>query len=159
MSTPGWRTLAHVCIDPLPADWRDELATMLGSRPRRIGAWAELALYGASLCLRAAGEPQLPAGALLRVASLGGPMEATRAIAQQARSGLPMPFSFMQSQPSQMLAALSQHLRWQGDARLAMSRDRALTLQLAQLESGPQGLLIGWVEADTCTEWWRLVPA
>jgi hypothetical protein len=154
----GWRTLAHVMVDPLPVDWRDQLATRLGQRPRRIGPWAELALYGARLCLDAAQEPALPAGAQLRVASLNGPVSATRAVAEQARAGLPLPFSFMQSQPSQMLAALSQHLAWQGDARFTLCRDRQAVLQLAQAESGPSGLFIGWVEDGRRSEWWRLAP-
>jgi hypothetical protein len=153
-----WRTLAHVVVDPLPADWRDRLAERLGQRPRRIGPWAELALYGARLCLDSAQEPALPAGAQLRVASLSGPMAATRTIAEQARLGLPMPFAFMQSQPSQMLAALSRHLAWQGDARFTLCRDQAAVLALAQQESGAAGLLLGWVEEDRRTEWWRMVP-
>ena len=154
----GWRTLAHVAVDPLPADWREQLATRLGQRPRRIGPWAELALYGARLCLDAAQEATLPAGAQLRVASLNGPIGATRAVAEQAGVGLPLPFSFMQSQPSQMLAALSQHLAWQGDARFTLSRDPQAVLQLAQAECGPGGLLIGWVEDGRRSEWWRLAP-
>ncbi|MET0334901.1 MAG: hypothetical protein ABW190_11565 [Rhizobacter sp.] len=148
---------AHVKVDPLPADWREQLAQRLGTRPRRIGHWAELALYGARSCLDAAGEAQLPAGASLRVVGTGGPMVATRAVAEQAGAGLPMPFSFMQSQPSQMLAAVSQHLGWQGDARFVLSRDAAASLQLAQLESGPAGLLIGTVDEDRCTQWWRYI--
>ena len=151
-----WRTLAHVVVDPLPADWRDRLAQRLGQRPRRIGAWAELALYGARLCLDAAGETTLPAGALLRVASLRGPLAVTRAIAEQARNGLPMPFAFMQSQPSHMLAALSQHLAWQGDACFTLCRDKDAVMRLARLECGAAGMLIGWVEEDQRAEWWRL---
>ena len=154
-----WHTLAHVVVEPLPADWRDQLAQRIGQRPRRIGAWAELALYGARLCLDAAKEEALPAGAHLRIASLSGPRSATHAIVEQARSGLPMPFTFMQSQPSQMLAAVSQHLAWQGDARFTLCRDRQDLLQLAQLESQAAGLLIGWVEEDLSTEWWRLRPS
>jgi hypothetical protein len=65
----------------------------------------------------------------------------------------------MQSQPSPMLAALSQHLGWQGDARFTLSRDPQALLQLAQGECSDQGLLIGWVEEDRRSEWWRLVPA
>ena len=95
----------------------------------------------------------------LRVASLSGTVGATRTIAEQARTSLPMPFTFMQSQPSQMLAALSQHLAWQGDARFILCRDPRATLQLAQLECGAAGMLFGWVEEDRCTEWWRLLPA
>lgn len=146
---------AHVVFDPLPADWRDQLARRLGTRPRRIGGWAELALFGARLCLDAAQEEQLPTGALLRVVGVHGPMEATRVVAEQATQGLPLPFTFMQSQPSQTLAALSQHLGWQGDARYVLSRDAHATLQLAQLEAGPTGFLIGTVTEDHRTEWWR----
>lgn len=155
----AWHTHAHVLVDPLPADWREQLAAHLGRRPRRIGAWAELALYGARLCLDAAHEQTLPAGAQLRVASLIGPLDAVRAMTEQAKTGLPMPFTFMQSQPSQMLAALSLYLAWQGDARFTLCRDKQAALQLAQQECGPAGMLFGWVEEDQRTEWWRLTPA
>lgn len=158
MSAP-WRLLAHVVAAPPPADWREQLVQRIGTRPRRIGPWAELALYGARRCLDEAGEAVLPAGASLRVASVGGTMDATRVIAQQSLTGLPLPFDFMQSQPSQMLAALSQHLGWQGDARFVSTRDEPATLGLAQLESGPAGLLFGWVEAGQRSEWWRFAPA
>lgn len=154
-----WQTRAHVVVDPLPADWRHQLAQRLGQRPRRIGAWAELAIYGARLCLDTAGEATLPAGALLRVASLRGPLAVTRAIAERARSSLPLPFSFMQSQPSHMLAALSRHLAWQGDARFTLCRDKAAVLRLAALECAPAGVLIGWVEEEQRVEWWRGVPS
>lgn len=158
VATGQWHTRAHVVLDPLPPDWRARLAQRLGERPRRVGAWAELALYGALSCLDAAHEEALPAGALLRVGSLSGPLMAARAATQQAMSGLPMPFTFMQSQPSQMLAALSRHLAWQGDARYIVSRDRDALQQLALQESGAAGLLFGWVEEDRSTEWWRFVP-
>lgn len=146
---------SHVVLDPLPTDWRDQLARRLGTRPRRIGGWAELALFGARLCLDAAQEEQLPPGALLRLVGVHGPMGATRVVAEQATQGLPLPFTFMQSQPSQTLAALSQHLGWQGDARYVLSRDAHATLQLTQLEAGPSGFLIGTVAEDLRTEWWR----
>ena len=153
----SWRTIAHINVDPLPSDWREQLTTRLGQRPRRIGQWAELALYGARLCLDAAHEPVLPSGVQLRVASLSGPLQASHSIVEQARTGLPRPFTFMQSQPSQMLAALSQHLAWQGDARFTVCRDTQAVMQLAQLESGAGGLLIGWVEENSRTAWWRMV--
>ena len=157
MST--WHVSAHVVIDPLPAGWRDRLAERLGQRPRRIGPFAELALYGARSCLDAAKETALPAGTALRIGSRLAPMAAARTIAEQSRTGLPMPFAFMQSQPSQLLAALSQHLAWQGDARFALCQDAATALQLAQQDAGAaQGLLVGWIEEDLRTEWWRLIP-
>lgn len=155
----GWRTTTHPRA--LPADWHARLCERLGQRPRRLGGWAELALYGARACLDAAGEDSLPHGALLVVASLRGAVDATRAaIAQTAASGLPKPFTFLQSQPSQMLAALCQHLRWDGDARFMLTRDRATLERLALLESGPGGVLLGWVDEgpQAGSEWWRLVP-
>jgi hypothetical protein len=156
----GWQVVANVAVDPLPADWRDQLAKRLGERPRRLGSWTELALFGALRCLDAAGETALPPGALLRVASMTGPRQATEAlIAQSASTGLPMPFSFMQSQPSQMLSALAKPLNWSGDARFVLARDPASLLALARRESGPDGVLIGWVEEDKATSWWRLLPA
>lgn len=155
----GWQVRAQVAIDPLPADWREQLAARLGERPRRLGSWTELAMLGALRCLDAAFEPTLPPGTLLRVASLSGPRQATQALIQQAATtGLPMPFSFMQSQPSQMLSALARPLGWSGDARFVLARDPVALLALARRESGPDGALIGWVEEDLATRWWRLVP-
>ncbi len=158
MSPTRWQTQAHVSVDPLPPFWRDQLADRLGCRPRRIGQWTELAVYGALLCLDAALELQLPADASIRVASLSGPRVATHDIIEQARTGVPMPFSFMQSQPSQMLAAISRYLKWQGDASFSVCRNRQMVIQLAQQECGAAGALIGWVEEDQATEWWRIRP-
>lgn len=157
---PGWRTAAHAEVDPAAGDWRAELAARLGQRPRRVGPWAELALLGALRCLDTAGETALPGGAALRVASLGGPRHAFEAIAGQARAQqLPRPFDFMQCQPSHALATLSQALRWQGDARFVLGRDRGALLRLALLECGAGGLLFGWVEEDRTSAWWRILPA
>ena len=154
----AWHISAHVVVDPLPADWRERLAERLGQRPRRIGPFAELALYGARLCLDAAEETTLPIGTALRIGSRLAPMAAARAIAEQSRTGLPMPFNFMQSQPSQMLAALSQQLAWQGDARFALCQDAHSALQLAQQDAdASNGLLIGWIEEGQRTEWWRMI--
>lgn len=163
MSTPTWRTVAHVVAHPPPDDWRDALATRLGRRPRRVGLWTELAMYGARACLDAAGEAALPAGARLRVTSQRGAWEATRAGLAQLDAGLPMPFTFMQSQPALMLAEVGRCLDWQGDASFMLCRDLACPLALSQLGAGPGGLLFGVVEeaygdAPPRTEWWRLVP-
>jgi len=159
---PGWRALARFTADPAPPAWREALAERLGERPRRIGLWAELALYGARGCLDAAGEATLAAGACLRVASTSGARSATHAAAAQAHAGVLMPFGFMQSQPSQMLAALGQHLGWQGDAAFFAVRDTGLLLRMACREAGPAGLLFGVVEDEQGdvlrTAWLRLVP-
>jgi hypothetical protein len=158
--TRPWRTLAHHHA-AVPDDWRERLLARLEERPRRIGRWAELALYGARCCLDEAGETTLPPGAMLCVASLRGPVEATRmAMAERAERGSPMPFTFLQSQPSQMLAALCQHLHWGGDARFVLSRDTQALLRLVQLECGPAGLLLGRVDEgdEPRSEWWRMLP-
>jgi hypothetical protein len=155
-----WRTLAHLGTPP-PPDWHARLCQRLGERPRRLGTWAELSIYGARQCLDDAGEATLADGALLCVASLRGPVAATRAaIEQVAGGGTPMPFSFLQSQPGQMLAGLCQHLRWHGDARFVLSRDATALLNLVQREAGAPGLLLGWVDegASPRSEWWRMVP-
>ena len=155
-----WRTVAHFDA-AVPDDWHERLCARLGQRPRRLGRWAELALYGARCCLDAAGEETLPAGASLCVASLRGPMMAIRAaLAEQAERGAPMPFTFLQTQPSQMLAALCQQLRWGGDARFVLSRDTAALLRLTQLEAGPDGLLFGQVDEGEVptSRWWRMHP-
>lgn len=159
----AWRTVAHVVAHPPPDDWRDALATRLGRRPRRVGLWTELAMYGALRCLDAAGEAALPTGARLRVTSRRGAWEATRAGLAQLDAGLPMPFTFMQGQPALMLAEVGRCLDWQGDASFMLCRDLARPLALSQLGAGRDGLLFGVVEetfgdVPPRSEWWRLVP-
>ena len=147
------------CSEAPPAsDWRDQLAQMLGEKPRRIGLWAELGLYGALRCMADAGETALPADALLLVASRSGTHVATQAALEQMHDDLPMPLTFLQTQPSQLLALLASRLRWQGNASFlaggSLAEARALALALA----GQGGALVGWVDdADGgATEWLRI---
>lgn len=160
----AWTVTAHIALTPPPDGWRDALAQRLGHRPRRLGPWAELALHGARQCLDLAGETTLPDGALLRVASLRAATHATRQALVQNTTGLPMPFTFLQSQPSQMLAALCQHLAWRGDARFVIGAPDDV-LRLTRAESGPEGFLLGWVDEEGAdgtharSEWWRITPA
>jgi hypothetical protein len=143
----------------LPEDWRALLATRLGQRPRRIGILAELALYGALDCLDAAQESALPGDVVLRVCSLRGAATAIGEVLEQNRQELPMPFSFLQSQTSQILPALAAALRWQGDAGIVLARDRMQLAILAAQQAGPNGMLLGWVEESPCSsEWLRLAP-
>lgn len=121
----------------LPADWRDQLATRLGTRPRRIGLWAEVALFGARRCLDDVGIDRLPSNAVVRVTSSHGPVEALALVGRAYEEGLlPMPFDFLQSQPSQMLAALSLHLQWRGDASFVALDDWAPMLARVHQEAG-----------------------
>ena len=155
-----WRITGRYFASPPPTDWRAQLATRLGQRPRRIGEWAELALFGARQCLDNAGETDLPGDALLSLSSLHGPDIALRAALEQMHDGVPMPITFLNSQPSQALPALAQYLGWQGNGRCLTTRDPVLALQLACLEAGPDGMLLGWVDEDApgTSIWLRLSP-
>ena len=155
------RTASGFCSGNEPPDnWRDQLAVRLGYRPRRIGVLAELALFGALDCLDAAGETTLPADTILQVCSLRGSFSAILQVLEQNREGLPMPFSFLQSQTSQLLPALAAALKWQGNAGIVLARTPAELAIFACHQAGSGGMLLGWVEepgpASSC--WLRLVP-
>ena len=154
--------------DCLPDDWRDQLATLLGTRPRRIGPWAELALFGALRCLATHGLERLAPHAVVRVGSALGPVGALASVGAACEDGLlPMPFDFLQSQPSQMLAALSLHLRWQGDGsfvalddwdalKTRAAQEAQYLRQRAERAQLPwSGLLLGRVDVGPlpCSQW------
>jgi hypothetical protein len=154
-----WQIAGRTPAGALPEDWRERLIGRLGQRPRRLGIHAELALFGALEALAAAGETRLPQQTLLRVCSLRGPVTAIDQALEQARSDLPLPFSFLQSQPSQMLAALAGALQWQGDASFVLKRDPLDLLTLAARQAARRGMLIGWVEESPGqSQWLRLIP-
>lgn len=145
---------------PPPADWREQLAAMLGAKPRRIGTWAELALYGALRCMADAGEKVLPAGAQIWLGSRRGTYAATEIVLQQLREDLPMPLAFLQTQPSQVLAMLAARLEWTGHACFVAGGEPEALLRLAAVQQGGDGLLLGWVDemAGGSTNWLRLIP-
>ncbi|MHB8915953.1 MAG: hypothetical protein ACYC4K_09105 [Thiobacillus sp.] len=143
----AWRITGRQCDAP-PSDWRAQLATRLGHRPRRLGEWVELALWGARQCLDQAGEEQLPSNTLLTLSTLNGSDIALRSALTQAKDGVPMPITFLNSQPAQSLPALAQYLGWQGNGRCLTTREPSLALQLACLEAGSEGVLAGWVDED-----------
>ncbi|MEC5399348.1 hypothetical protein [Uliginosibacterium sp. H1] len=152
-----WRVVA--CHVELPADWRERLVRNLGERPRRLGVFGELALYGATACLAQAGVATLPGRAMLRVASRSACASATVAALEQLESGGPQPFTFLQGQPSQSLAALSRALRWQGDASFLIDEAPEQAARLACCEAAGRELLLGWVndlpQAETRWYWLR----
>lgn len=155
-----WHIKGRHASSPLPADWKARLVARLGHRPRRLGEWAEMALYGALACMGDAGEERLDNEALLSVSSLHGPDRALRAALQEAREGLPLPIGFLNSQPNQVLPTLSQYLAWQGNGRSLSSRDPLATVHLATLEAGSAGMLLGWVDEDAPGQsfWLRVAP-
>lgn len=146
-------------LAPLPPDWRERLAAMLGAKPRRIGNWAELGLYGALSCLAEAGERELPPGALLLLGSRRGTYVPTGQVLEQMRDDLPMPLTFLQTQPSQLLALLAAQMRWRGQALFIAGGSPEALLRLAAAQSGSAGVLLGWVDEESASSHWlRLRP-
>ena len=145
---------------PPPPDWREQLAVMLGAKPRRIGVWAELALYGALRCMADAGEKTLASQAILLLSSRHGPYVAVATVIEQMRDSLPMPLSFLQTQPSQVLALLAAQLNWHGHACFVAGATPEELLPLAGAQTTDDGVLLGWVEETTggSTHWLRLRP-
>jgi hypothetical protein len=140
-----YRILARCIAHPPAPDWREQLATRLGSRPRRLGRWAELGLYGALECLAGGAQTSLPEHAVLLLSSQHGPAQALHSAMEQAREDLPLPMSFLQTQPSQLLATLSAQLRWCGDARFITHPDPLELLTLALAARHAESVLLGWV--------------
>jgi hypothetical protein len=133
---------------------------MLGAKPRRIGTWAELGLFGALSCMADAGEKSLPTDAQVWVGSLRGTYAATGTVLGQLREDLPMPLAFLQTQPSQLLAMLAAQLDWKGHACFVAGSDPGAMLRLAAAQAGKEGILLGWVDEMTggTTNWLRLRP-
>lgn len=156
-------TAAVYCVSayfaqPLPADWRDRLATRLGARPRRLGRWAELGLYGALECLHP--HTTLASNIALMVSSQHGPSHAMQEAKAQTRAGLPLPLTFLQIQPSQLLATLSAQLHWCGDARFLTHPEplAVISAALRMAHAHAQGVLVGWVdEIPSETSHWLLI--
>lgn len=145
---------------PPPPDWREQLTRMLGAKPRRIGNWAELGLYGALSCMADAGEQALAPDALLMLSSRCGPYTATIAVVEQMQHELPMPLTFLQTQPNQVLALLAAQINWQGHACFVAGGAPEAMLRLAAAQSSEGGMLLGWVDetAGSLTHWLRLRP-
>jgi hypothetical protein len=141
-----------------PPDWREQLAAMLGAKPRRIGLWAELALFGALRCMADAGETRLPPDAILMLGSRYGTHAATVDALGQMADDLPMPLVFLQTQPSQVLALLAEQLSWQGHGSFLAGGNMVDARLLAELQAGTGGALLGWVEdrGAYTTHWLRL---
>ena len=144
--------------NPPPADWREQLTQLLGAKPRRIGTWAELGLYGALCCLADAGEKTLPPDAILLLTSRRGTYAATSAALVQMHDDLPLPLTFLQTQPSQLLALLAAQMDWSGHACFLAGAQPQDLLRLAAAQAGDGGVLLGCVDETNggSTNWLRL---
>ncbi|HEX5127035.1 MAG TPA: hypothetical protein VFW00_09875 [Rhodocyclaceae bacterium] len=159
--TNVWHVTGRCIAHPPPPGWRDDLIARLGQRPRRIGVWSELASYGALRCLEDAQEVALPRDSIVRVSSKAGTATAFTNALRQSHEGYLLPVSFLQSQPSQMLAALVNHLNWRGDASYITCADPLAEISLACAEAHHRGMLIGWVDDSPILRsvWLRIVPS
>ena len=154
-------TISGRCIAaPPPADWREQLAQTLGAKPRRIGIWAELGLYGALRCMADAGEKILLQDAQIWLVCRRGTYAATDIVLEQLREGLPMPMAFLQTQPSQLLALLAAQTDWKGHACFVAGAEPEAILRLAAAQAGKGGVLLGWLDEmdGGKSEWIRLLP-
>lgn len=144
--------------DPPPADWREQLVQMLGAKPRRIGTWAELGLYGALRCMADAGEKTLPPEAILLLTSRRGTYAATGTALAQMRDDSLMPVTFLQTQPSQLLALLAAQMEWTGHACFLAAAKPQEMLRLAAAQAGAGGALLGCVDETDggSSHWLRL---
>jgi hypothetical protein len=145
---------------PPPAGWREQLAQMLGAKPRRIGTWAELGLYGALCCMAEAGEKTLPQDVQIWLGSRRGTYAATDIVLKQLREDLPMPLAFLQTQPSQLLALLAAQTGWKGHACFVAGAEPLALLRLAAAQAGKEGVLLGWLDEmdGGVSNWLRLRP-
>jgi hypothetical protein len=129
----------------IESDWSTQLVTLLGSKPRRLSRWCELGLFGALSCIKQAGQTELPSDVAIRVYSEYGTLNATRAAIEQAEEHLPMPFTFMQTQPCQIFNALGTALGWHGDGCAVSSTTRRQS-EIALLQGIRHAALLAWVE-------------
>lgn len=154
----GFAVSGRCIAEPPPADWPEQLVQLLGSKPRRIGGWAELGLYGALRCMADSGEKTLPPDAILLLTSRRGTYAATgKALAQMQEDAL-MPLTFLQTQPSQLLALLAAQMDWTGHACFLAAAQPQDVLRLVDAQAGSGGALLGYVDETQggTSNWLRL---
>lgn len=130
---------------PIAHDWAAQLAALLGSKPRRLSRWCELGLFGALSCIRQSTPSDLSSDVAIRVYSEYGTLNATRTAMEQAREHLPMPFTFMQTQPCQIFNALGNAVNWHGDGCAVSSATRRQS-EIALLQDIWRSSLLAWVD-------------
>jgi hypothetical protein len=133
--------------NPIEENWSAQLIALLGSKPRRLSRWCELGLFGGLSCISKTGQLHLPNDVPIRVYSEYATIHTTHLAMKQASEHLPMPFTFMQTQPSQLFNALGTALGWQGDGctMAGITRQQSET---ALLQSIRQSALLGWVDEE-----------
>lgn len=132
---------------PITESWRADLIAMLGGKPRRLSTWCELGLLGALSCVKTAQPSFLPSAVPIRVYTESGTISATRRALEQNKEHTPMPFTFMQTQPSQLFNALGGALAWNGDGA-TLSSQNLQQYETFALQEVQQSVLLAWVEEE-----------
>lgn len=134
---------------PIQSDWQTELVTLLGSKPRRLSRWCELGLFGALLCIKNSNQqsesPHLSNEVDIRVYTESSTIIASQLAIEQSQEHLPMPFTFMQTQPGQLFNALGAAINWHGDGSTVSGRYLNET-EIELLQTVKSSVLIGWVD-------------
>ncbi len=143
---------------PIKSDWQTTLVTILGSKPRRLSLWCELGLFGALSCIhkgiQLSNIPHLSNEVDIRVYTENSTIIASRLAIGQSQEHLPMPFTFMQTQPGQIFNALGAAIDWNGDGFTVSGRSlREVEIEL--LRTAKSSILIGWVDEipDLISRW------
>lgn len=164
---PALRCVAHAQarFDTLDGDQHAaaaavlrELERTLGERPRRLGAFARLALVGALAC-RAQLEPdRLPVGTALLLSSRLAvwPDLAPQLAAFNVRQQAPTPFDFLAAQCNAACLAVARRLGLSGAALFVAVDDAQRMLAVDALARDAPAVLVGRVEVGTpawTSEW------
>lgn len=160
MDSKVWQIESRSHAQLYTEDWHARLVALLGYRPRRVSLFAESLMFGALDCLsRANDTPRI-----IRLNSLNGAQQATLKSVFMCQTELPMPFTFLQSQVSQALAALVSALKWQGDASIVMTEHFTDFVHMTLLDSQHHSILLGHADElmDECdnsrNHWLYLKP-
>lgn len=132
---------------PAGDDWHAQLVSLLGSKPRRLSRWCEAGLLGALSCVRQAGHASLSDQVAIRIYTEYGTASTTRTALMQAKEHMPMPFTFMQTQPGQLFNALGTALGWHGDGYTTSCNHRGHS-ETALVRGIRQSALLAWVDEE-----------
>ena len=157
-----WRILGQThtdCHSDAHTEWKTELSQRIGYKPRRISQLAQMALLGVLQCLEKANQPALPHDCAIRIITSYGTAKTTQTALTDLKNQEPvLPFAFLQTQVSQILAAISQTLHWQGEGLVFTAANEPLLVQQLIATANSSLLLIGWLDENMdaemgCNEW------
>ena len=144
MSTKIFRIKASFNF-PIDLSWQEQLADLLGNKPRRLSLWSELGLFGALSCLKRVDQQQLSSSVTIRVFTILSTVVATNKAIEQENEVSLMPFTFLQTQPSQLFNAIGTALGWNGDG-VVTSYDPPRFGEAGLLRSIEESAMLGWVD-------------